>query len=133
MLINELYEKFKQPLLFLIVGATCTLIQFLVLYIIVENSSAHPSLASAVGYFISTFFSYFLNYYLTFDSDVNHITGLFKYYQMALFGMALNTTVHFLLYDTLGLNYLIAQIISSAIVLISNFLISKYWIFNKSL
>lgn len=116
-----------QLIKFLGVGAIATIIQYLLLILFVEFDVLNPVAASAASYSISAVFNYLANYYITFDSDVKHHVAAMKFTVVAVFGLALNTLCMYILFSMLGLYYILAQLITTGIVLAWNFFAHKYW------
>lgn len=118
-----------QFLRFALVGSMATLLQYAVLYALVQLARADPVVASAIGYTLSAVANYALNYSYTFDSNASHGSAAVKFMTIALLGLALNSLVmKWLIYC--GLHYLAAQIVATVTVLCWNFAGGRYWTFR---
>jgi putative flippase GtrA len=114
---------------FALVGATATLIQYLVLIVLVRLLAVAPAAASALGFVISAGFNYLLNYRFTFRSQRRHGPALAKFVALAGVGLGLNSlTVQVLV--SLGWHYLLAQIVATAVVFLWNFVGNNLWTFG---
>lgn len=113
------------------VGAVATGIQYVILALLVEFLRAPPAASSAVGFGLSSFVNYVLNYRLTFRSNAAHAVALPKFLAVALVGLALNTGLMALLAERLGVYYLLAQVITTGLVLAWNFAASLLWSFRE--
>lgn len=122
----------KQIARFLGVGALATLTQYLILISLVEFFSISPVPASAIGFALSAIFNYSANYYFTFSSKEPHAIAGLKFTVVASIGLVLNTVSMYLLVDLLALQYLIAQILSTGIVLFWNFFANRHWTYKAS-
>ena len=116
---------------FLGVGAIATATQYVLLILFVEFSLLDPVASSAISYSISSVFNYFTNYYITFTSEAKHRVAGMKFVAIVLIGLALNTALMYVMVTMFYLQYILAQIITTCIVLVWNFLSHKYWTFVR--
>lgn len=116
---------------FLVVGASATALQYVLLIVFVEWLSMKPIIASALSYGLSTLFNYRLNYSFTFQSNVRHQTAFARFITVAAIGLALNTLLFGLVHEVIGWHYLLAQVVATGLVLVWNFLANNYWSFGK--
>ena len=112
------------------VGAVATLLHYATLLMLVELLSLEPVLASTIGFATSAVFNYLGNYHFTFASDRPHAIALMKFVVVASIGLAVNTLGMYLLVDFLALQYLLAQLISTAIVVVWNFYLNRRWTYG---
>ena len=121
-----------QLIKFLGVGAIATGIQYVLLILFVEFDLLEPVASSALSYSISAVFNYFANYYITFTSDAKHRVAAVKFVVIASLGLALNTGMMYIMVALFDVQYLLAQVITTCIVLVWNFLSHKYWTFVRN-
>ena len=114
---------------FLIIGALATLLHFAILILFVEVFDISSPIASVCGYATSSVFNYTANYYVTFKSKKNHLRAAFMFVIMVC--ISLNITYFCMLLLTTGFesNYVFAQLLTTFLVLIFNFLFSKIVVF----
>lgn len=122
----------RQCLRFAAVGATGTLIQYFVLWAGVEYLGQSAALASGVGYAVGSIVNYLLNYFFTFESNKSHSEAAAKYYSVVAVGWCINMVLMWALVDRWGLYYWAAQLLTTAIGFIWNFLGSKWWAFKRT-
>lgn len=113
---------------FALVGAMGTLAHYSILYALVEAYNVNPIWGSGYGAFAGLIINYVLNYSLTFKSRQSHKQTLPKFALIALLGFCLNIVLMTLL--TPHLYYLYAQILTTGVVLIWNFLANSLWTFQ---
>lgn len=113
---------------FATVGVVGTAAHYLVLYQLVESYSINPVTASAYGAIAGLIVNYLLNYILTFKSQQSHFKAFPKFALIAGIGFSLNFGLMTLL--TPHFYYLYAQIITTLLVLIWNFLGNSLWTFK---
>lgn len=114
---------------FLTVGATATLIQYAILALLVEAFGIDPALASATGFALSAVANYSLNRSFTFRSSVAHRIAVFRFAAVVVLGLAVTYgLMHALTW--IGMHYLLAQVITTIVVLLLNFTLGSLWTFK---
>jgi putative flippase GtrA len=115
-------------MVFATVGVVGTAAHYLVLYLLVESYGIDPVTASGCGAIAGLIVNYLLNYILTFKSQQSHFKAFPKFALIAGIGFSLNLGLMTLL--TPYLYYLYAQIVTTLIVLVWNFLGNSLWTFR---
>lgn len=123
---------FRQFLRFAAVGASGTAVQYIVLWAGVELFALPVAPASGAGYMLGSVVNYLLNYFFTFQSGKSHAETATKYYTVLAVGWCLNTGLMWLLAHLLGWNYWLAQILTTGIGLVWNFIGSRWWVFKQA-
>ena len=114
---------------FLLVGCIATVIQYAILICVTRACAAPPVLASAIGFVVSAIANYMGNYYYTFGSNERHELAVAKFAILAALGLALNSVLmHFLV--AAGLYYLLAQLVTTIVVLAWNFTGHSLWTYR---
>ena len=119
----------KQYVMFAGVGAIGTAAHYLVLVLLVELFALNPVAATTMAYTVGAIVNYLLNYHYTFSSDKPHLPAISKFFTIAFIGMLFNGAIMDFGTRQLELNYLLAQIIATAVVLQWNFFANKLWTF----
>ncbi len=115
------------------VGAIGTIAHYITLACLVQLvTNVNIVLASSVGALIGAIVNYLLNYRFTFESDKKHTEAFGKFFTIASLGFVFNGLLMALLTQNLDIYYLLAQIITTGIVLIWNFLGNHYWTFRAA-
>ena len=114
---------------FAMVGGLCTLLQYMILHLLVTSAAMNPTLASSIGFVTSAALNYALNYHWTFRSTRSHATSFPRFAVVAFMGLLLNALIMLIGTGPLSLNYLIAQLGATAIVLFWNFMVNLKWSF----
>jgi len=115
---------------FISVGAIATIIQYVIFITLVELFSVGAVMASALGYGTSSILNYILNYHFTFSSNAKHRVAAVKFTIVVIIGLSLNSLIMYLLVTVIDSHYLLAQIITTGVVLIFNFVVHKYWTYK---
>lgn len=115
-------------IVFALVGVIGTTAHYLVLYQLVESYAVNAVTASCYGAVAGMCVNYGLNYILTFKSQQSHLRAFPKFAVIASIGFGLNMGLMMLL--TAQLYYLYAQLLTTALVLVWNFLGNSLWTFR---
>jgi putative flippase GtrA len=124
--------KWSSFLRFVSVGGAATLCQYLVLTLLVELLGMKAAASSCIGYGAGAAVSYVMNRLWTFKTDLSHAQSLPRFLVMVGLGFLLSFFVMRALVDVAGINYLLAQALTSGIVMLSNYLLAASWVFIVS-
>jgi putative flippase GtrA len=122
--------KLKRFSLYVIVGAAGTGVQYIILLALIFSTLAGPVFASSIGAIAGAFVNYCLNYQFTFNSTDQHAAAAPKFISVAAAGLAVNWLTMTTFVHAVHLHYLLAQVISSGIVLLLTFSVNSVWFFN---
>lgn len=123
-------QALVQVLLFAVLSALGTALHFGVLYAAVEWAGLPALAGSTLGAVCGMLFNYVAHYHLTFASTAAHRRSLPRFVAGGIVSIALNAVLMGLLL-ALRLNYLLAQLLSTGLVFIFNFLYAKYVAFTR--
>ena len=101
------------------------------LILLVELLNWDAAASSFVGAVVGAVINYILNYKFTFKSNQPHHIAASKFMLIAALGAGINTLLMFLLVHRLQVYYLLAQVITTGIVLLWNFMLNKMWTFAE--
>ena len=119
---------------FALVGAVATAVQYLILVVLVSLWSISATTASTIGLVLSAGLNYYLNDRFTFRSDSvaqpvhAHGRAVAKFAALAGVGLLINAGLMKSL-TAAGWYYVVAQICTTAVVLVWNFLGNSLWTF----
>ncbi len=128
-LLSENRHLITQFAIFVAVGATAFVAHFLVLGGLVEWEILGPVAASMVGFVVGTLVTYTLNSTFTFQSSRTHAGALPRYFAVAGVAFVLNGVLMDLFTHRLGIFYLLAQALTSGLVLCWTFSGYRLWAF----
>lgn len=114
---------------FLIVGASATGIQYLVLIALAESHLFPTVLCSAISFVVSALYNYLANYYFTFQANGSHGATSLRFLVTAGFGLVVNTTVFFAV-ELISPHYLASQIVATLVTLFVNYWLHKHWTYK---
>jgi putative flippase GtrA len=114
------------------IGLFVALIHYAVLIALVELGRVDPVRAALAGYVIGGVVSYVLNRRLTYASHRPHAEATWRFAIVAAIGFLLTWTLMSLLTGWLGdAYYVLAQLVTTAIVLVWHFVAHKLWTFRR--
>jgi putative flippase GtrA len=128
--LRNLCRQFFQ---FAVVGASGTVIQYLTMWAGVSIFIISSVAASAIGYGLGSIVNYLLNYFYTFRSRESHIGAIARYFSVLGVGFCINVGLMHFLTSYFLWNYWLAQIFTTGIGLLWNFLGSRLWAFRPAL
>jgi putative flippase GtrA len=115
---------------FMGVGVFAAIVHYGLLIGLVELGRWSAVPATLVGYVGGGIVSYWLNRRHTYRSDRPHEEAGWRFAVVAGVGFGLTWLSMALLHDRLGLQYMLAQIITTLIVMAWSFVAHKYWSFR---
>lgn len=124
------HAEVRQFLRFLIVGATATSVQYVVLILLVEIAKQPQFWSAVAAYLCGLVASYLFNRRFTFAGTQTHFGKAFaKFFVVAITGLGLNMAI-FAALTSAGVYYLLAQVVATGLVLIWNYAGSKLFVFR---
>jgi putative flippase GtrA len=119
----------KLVLRFLVSGGIATAVHWAALWglILLQVDAV---LASSMGAFFGAIVNYFLQYFLTFKTKRQHKQALLAYAPAVLVSWLLNLVLFYSLYGDVFLDPLVAQVATTAVVMVVNFLLYKKVVFR---
>jgi putative flippase GtrA len=96
---------------------------------LVEWLHAPPLAASAAGFCVGAAIKYVLNYFVAFRSVEKHGAALAKFAVALGVLFALNALFFALLQQGLGLHYLVAQVLTTGLLIPPGYVMSRLWVF----
>ena len=121
----------RQFLTFSGVGLVAAVAHYGVLIAFVEGFGMAPVIATLWGFLAGAAVSYVLNRRYTFRSDRPHRAAAPRFLAVSTGGFLLNGIVMWVLNETWGVPYLLAQVVATAIVLFWNFSANLLWTFRS--
>lgn len=129
----ELFDRRRETCLvflrYCMTGGLGTAAQYMIL-IIGVHILGMPVVFSSLGAVAGAFINYFINYHYTFESRQSHLKTMHRFFGVALIGFFLNTIIMGFCIHELRLHYLLAQCLSTGIVLVWGFTVNLIWTFR---
>jgi putative flippase GtrA len=111
-------------------GGLSTGAHYLVMTLMVAAAGVRPILATLAGFAVGAAVKYALNYKLTFRSDTPHMQAVVRFVALLATLFAANAALFWLLNEVAGLHYLVAQVVTTAALIIPGYAASREWVFR---
>lgn len=111
------------------VGAIGTLAHYALLLVLVEGVGAGAMVGTASGSLLGALVNYVLSRRLVFASDRRHREALPRFLLVAASSLLLNAVLMYVLAVGLGWHYLLAQVLTTAMLLLWNYAANARWTF----
>ncbi len=137
--LKELIKKFcnKEFIFYLIFGVLTTIISLLVYYFCVltflnPNNAFQLQIANIISWILAVAFAYVTNRKFVFQSqNPNKLEELIKFVGARLLTLLLDMLIMFISVTLLHFNDKISKLVSQVIIIISNYVFSKIFVFKK--
>jgi putative flippase GtrA len=111
-------------------GGIATGSHYVVTIAAVEMFGIKAIVASMLGYATGAMIKYWLNYSVAFRSSARHSLALARFTLSQLALLALNTALFGLLQDGLHAHYLVAQAITTVLLIAPGYVVHRAWVFR---
>lgn len=116
---------------YVVCGGTSTLLHYSILTALVELGGVNETLSTTIGYFSSSFVNYMLLYHWAFRSTVVHLKATIRYFSVAAGTLLLNSMIFWVMFQVVGLWYLLAQAVTTVLVLSVTFTVNSRYTFTR--
>lgn len=134
--LKELAEKYEELIKYVIIGVITTIINYAIFAIFASVIKIDIHASNIIAWVVSVIFAYFTNKIFVFESKSFKIDVLVK--EMVSFGGArvfsllLEEIILYIFVNVLNMNQLIIKLIANVVVMIVNYILSKFIIFKNS-
>ena len=135
--IIELFNKYKEVIMYLIFGVLTTVVS-LVSYYLLTLTILNPKngfqllLANIISWILSVVFAYFTNRKYVFESkSTNYINEITSFVGGRIATLLMDVLIMFVFVTVLHFNDKLFKLISQAVVIVANYIISKLFVFKK--
>lgn len=131
----KFYQKHKEKILYLIFGGLTTLVS-LITYYIITNTVLNPSvnyelqIANTLSWITGVTFAFVTNRKYVFNSKNDKKREFIKFLTARIFTLLLDMLIMYVFVSVLNYNHLIMKVISQIIIIISNYVLSKIFVFK---
>jgi putative flippase GtrA len=134
-MINKLFHKYKEMILYAFFGGCTTLVNIFTYYISTRFFHITTVASTIIAWCFAVLFAYITNRKLVFKSEnvtIKSITIEFSsFLSCRLFTGAIDLGIMYVFVDLLNLNDLIMKVISNILVIIGNYIASRLLIFKN--
>ena len=134
-MIKKYYLKYKEIINYLIIGALTTLISLIVYYglvltILNPNNSLELQIANVISWTFAVFFAYFTNRKFVFESKTEGYGEMIKFFLSRIGTLIVDMVLMYIFVSCLHFNDKIMKVIVQIIVIVLNYIFSKFLVFN---
>lgn len=133
--LKELFEKYKDLIPYVIFGVLTTIVNYASYWLFAHPLGCGTVFSTAVAWLLSVLFAYVTNRRWVFHSTARGAKAVGKEFAAFLAARIstglLDMLVMYVFVDVLGWNDMIMKLASNVIVVILNYIFSKFFIFKK--
>ena len=126
---SSLLKLFKLVLRFLVSGGVATAVHWVTLWGLI-HLQIEAVIASSIGAFTGAVVNYFLQYFFAFKTKRLHKQAMLAYIPAVSISWLLNLGLFYSLYGSLFSEPLTAQVVTTSIIMVVNFLLYKKVVFR---
>lgn len=134
--IKELYNKYKELILYVLVGGATTVVAFVTLYLFEHILGIRLEIANVLSWICAVTFSFVFNKLVVFESKDKDIKKTLKelggFVGARLASLLVDEAIMIIGVRVFGINTYIVKCISEVFVVIINYFFSKFVIFKKA-
>jgi putative flippase GtrA len=129
---RNFYKKCRELISYGIIGGMVTLLNIALYAFFVNILSLHYLMSTAAAFVLATLFAFFGNKYIVFRSGKKDFASeMIVFFVLRLLMGILDFSIMYVSVDWLKLNDFIMKIISDIVVIIGNYLCSKFLVFRE--
>ena len=133
--IIKIYRKYKEAIDYLFWGGVAFFLSMILFYLFANIMDIYEQIANILSWIICVIFTYFTNRTFVFQSKVKGLKNIFKEFKdfvtARLLTLVMENAILFLMIDLLTINNMISKLVGQFVVIVSNYFLSKLWIFKK--
>ena len=130
-----MYRKYQEGIDYLFWGGVAFVLSMVLFYIFANMMMLEEQIANIITWIICVIFTYFTNRIFVFKSKTSGAKAIAKEFteftSARLATLILENIVLFICIDLLSWYNMIAKLIGQFLVIVSNYVLSKLWIFKK--
>lgn len=131
----NLYKKYKEVILYLLFGVLTTILNILVFWLCNDIVKIEYKISNIIAWILSVLFAFITNKLIVFKSK-NHskketTKEALSFLAARIFSLIVDMALMVIMIDMMSLNSLIAKMIANVVVVIINYILSKFLIFRK--
>lgn len=133
--IIRIYRKNKEAIDYLFWGGIAFFLSMILFYLFANVMNIYEQIANILTWIICVIFTYLTNRTFVFSSKVKGFKNIFNEFKnfvtARLLTLVMENAILFLMIDLLAINNMISKLVGQFVVIVSNYFLSKLWIFKK--
>ena len=132
----DMYRKYEEGINYLFWGGVAFVLSMVLFYIFANMMMLDEQIANVITWIICVIFAYFTNRTFVFKSKTTEKKAVVKEFTdftvARVATLVLENIVLFICIDLLTWHNMLAKLIGQFLVIVSNYVLSKLWIFKKN-
>ena len=133
--IIKIYRKNKEAIDYLFWGGIAFFLSMILFYLFANVMNIYEQIANIITWVICVIFTYLTNRTFVFASNVKGVKNIFNEFMnfvtARLLTLVMENAILFVMIDLLTINNMISKLVGQFVVIVSNYFLSKLWIFKK--
>lgn len=133
--IFNLFKRYEEVILYLIVGGLTTLVSILIYALFTKLFNVNYMISNVISWIVSVSFAYIANKKVVFKSDCNDKVDLLKeiyqFFKYRVFSFIIDVLLMYFFVEIINIDDMKAKVIVQVIVVILNYVFSKLFVFKK--
>ena len=115
-----------------IVGISGMAVDFSITWLCKEKLQFNKYISNSIGFVVAATSNYFFNRVWTFQSTSNQIVKEYSSFLIiSIIGLGINNLIIYFMHDKMKMNFYLAKIMATGIVVLWNFFANYFFTFNK--
>ena len=119
-------ERFWEVFRFLLVGGGCFLLEYGLLFALTEYGGLNPLVSAPIAFTVSLVVNYILCVYVVFHTEQQSKKQMALFALTSIIGLGINQVVMWFFIDIIGIWYMFAKVVASAVVMVWNYFTKRY-------
>lgn len=129
------WKKHEEGMNYLFWGGVAFLLSMVLFHLFANIMGLYEQIANILSWIICVIFTYITNRIFVFKSKTRGIKRIFKEFKdfvaARILTLVMENVILFVMIDVLTINNMIAKLVGQFVVIVSNYVFSKLWIFKK--
>lgn len=134
-LVINFWKKHEEGMNYLFWGGVAFVLSIVLFHLFANVMKLYEQIANVWSWVICVIFTYITNRIFVFKSKTRGIKKIFKEFKDFILArvltLVMENAILFVMIDLLTINNMIAKLTGQFIVIVSNYVLSKLWIFKK--
>ncbi|MBR3227236.1 MAG: GtrA family protein [Erysipelotrichaceae bacterium] len=133
--IKELFNKYKEVISYLFFGGCTFVVSIASFYVLNRVMLLNEHIANVISWILAVTFAYITNKIFVFNSKTRDFKGLTKeiisFFSARLLTLGMEEIILFVGVNLMNVDTMLVKIVGQIVVIISNYFLSKLFIFKK--
>lgn len=131
----RIWKKHEEAMNYLFWGGVAFVLSVILFYIFANRMGLYEQIANTLSWIICVIFTYLTNRFFVFKSKTRGMKRIGKefidFVTARVITLVMENAILFVMIDLLTINNMIAKFVGQFVVIVSNYILSKLWIFKK--